>query len=144
KLRPAYPAANAFRDQLIFNDPSVLTIPSRRFGMQPAPVAPPANPGFNPNVPANAGLPLINAPVAPPAPGAPSAFRDATYPILGEPLPSPNWYNDNTLPPGAPNRVNNGGEDLLLSDVISFDIQIAWKDPVTAVQEFVTDPHTGA
>jgi hypothetical protein len=101
------PSSNPQWNFLFFNTPQYLTIPERRFGMyQGAVPAPP-----NPLTPVSAGWPLQ---------GTTLPNGTATYPRTAvDPIEPQNL-------PGQTEQQSLTGSDLLLSDVISFDVQVFW------------------
>jgi hypothetical protein len=107
-------------DTVRFSSPADLTMPARRFGMLPTP------PPFNGTVQEMAGLPadrLLSV-----AKALPLGFLTASrsYPYLGETAIDNGW---GTAPPalGSPPPWQNDsslqGADMLLTDVISFEVK---------------------
>jgi prepilin-type N-terminal cleavage/methylation domain-containing protein len=95
---------------LFFNGPNDLTIPERRFCMSPGT----ANGAPPPPLVANAGLPLTWGPGA--APVNETYTTQGTYRKLSE-----------TIPPSGGTATESTalqGGDLLLSDIISMDVQL--------------------
>jgi hypothetical protein len=97
-------------DVLYLNNPTDLTVPRRRFGMQPRP--PLALP--------QAGIWDVGLPMWPPwtLPGTPPLAATMTYPALGDSQAAPTsawWPQDN------PNLI---GADILLTDLISMDVRV--------------------
>jgi type II secretory pathway pseudopilin PulG len=87
-----------FPDGLFFNNPSTITVPQRRFGMA-YPPPPPQAQMWDGGIPAGTDPPN-------------SAIWDATYPT----------YSD--LPQPSNPALALQGADVLLSDVLSFDIAV--------------------
>jgi hypothetical protein len=86
---------------LFFNNPTDLTIPERRYGMN----ATVQSTGYG-------GLPLF---------GPQDTYASRTYPKASEPIPTPDPASTVTTPTELPSFQ---GADLLLNDVISMDIQL--------------------
>jgi type II secretory pathway pseudopilin PulG len=112
------PVAGVYPDTIRFSSPGDLTMPARRFGMLPAPVG--------------GSIEMAGLPTKPLLPATAIQVQSRSYPTLGEvpTLPSP-WatpaalaapYNGN--PPSWQGNGDLQGADLLLSDVISFEVKI--------------------
>ncbi len=115
------PISSVYSDTVRFSSPADLTMPIRRFGMLPGNTAPTS--------PELAGLPT--KPLLSPALFPNVAGR--TYPALGDvPTPPSTWATPAALsgplffgnPPSWQGNSNLQGADLLLSDVISFEVKV--------------------
>lgn len=146
KTTPDTVLTGGYPRPLYFNSAADLTIPPRRFGMLPTPpvtTSPPPSPW---TVAENAGLP--NVPLLPYS--SSSTYYNATYPCLGEsepPLGLTSPPGPPATPVGAPSTwppvpptmgvpvpwqdhpalpgdTGLRGADVLLTDVISFDVRV--------------------
>lgn len=132
KRNPSY-NNNAYPDSLYFNNPSDLTIPQRRFGLTQMPL--PTNlPGFAGNI-LPAGYPIRGAITRDAANGYEPDLR---YPVFGDTEgPQQN--------PPLPLLTQDGylqGADLLIDDVISFEVSVL----VAGTTDFISlfDPYFNA
>jgi prepilin-type N-terminal cleavage/methylation domain-containing protein len=127
-------------DKLHFNNPTDLTIPARRFGMVPS-----LGPVQLSSQRERAGLPSV--PLIDPNASGPVLDRARNCPMLGEmnyqnkiygPSGGPAWllnwlaagglfrdpFTNQVIPPVWHDNVNLQGADILLSDVLSFEVKV--------------------
>jgi hypothetical protein len=125
-------AAPPYYNMLYFNSASDLTVPCRRFGMSAITWGPILPTGTDPN---SAGIPLGTG---------------NTYPMLGEgaALSAPyNGLGALNPPTGVPWQDNPAyqGADLMITDVLSFEIKVATPETIARAQsDFGTSVTVGS
>jgi prepilin-type N-terminal cleavage/methylation domain-containing protein len=92
--------ANPSGSSIYFNSPQDLTVPERRFNMYPG----------SPTVSQYGGVPMRT-----------DGLQDGTYSVLGDATTIPGTANDVFL------TAPFAGSDVLLQDVISFDVQVMYR-----------------